>query len=319
MVDALEARGFEVHQIETQSDRVASVRAIRDQLLALHDPDIPLDVIAFAGDGGLDHHVLVAAFLAFQPSLVVERPGEVSVAPLPEDELAALDAWLVEHFLSPLPTGEGLEATEANVKRLWVLRAEVEAALQRGVAPSALAERLDRSTDDPVLRFAVLAAVLPHRVRIRAHGFDLKGLATADREQAFQGLYPYVRSITAYPAGTAADNALYAGIPGWGFAQVGRALARLPGSAGSSADGKQASCGASSIRSCTGSWCPRDSAWSRSMGTGRWCLVTRQEVRRRGGSLPLTCRRIPAVCSGTSPGFRPWSSVKACSAPPWSA
>ncbi|HHO53541.1 MAG TPA: hypothetical protein ENK18_22390, partial [Deltaproteobacteria bacterium] len=222
LLDAVAGLGFEVEVVETLPDRVASVTAIRDALLKLAELDKPLDVVVFSGDGSLDHHVLVAAFWAFYPELVAERPGAIEVAQPTPGELARLDPDVVHAFLSPLPDGAGLEPDEDTIHRLWTLRSRVTRCLRRGQAPGRIAAAVGLAESDPVLRLAVVAALLPHRVRMRPHGFDLEGLAAATQEQSFQGLYPFVRSIAVYPAGTAADNALYAGIPGWSFAQAAR-------------------------------------------------------------------------------------------------
>lgn len=222
LLDAVAGMGFEVRVVETLPDRVASVTAIRDALLELAALDKPLDVVVFSGDGSLDHHVLVAAFWAFYPELVRQRPGEISTSPPTPEELAALDPDVVRTFLSPLPDGAGLQPDANTIHRLWMLRSRVARRLRRGQAPWRIASAIGLAESDPVLRLAVAAALLPHRVRLRPHGFDLEGLSAATQEQSFQGLYPFVRSIAVYPAGTAADNALYAGIPGWSFAQAAK-------------------------------------------------------------------------------------------------
>jgi len=116
---------------------------------------------------------------------------------------------------------------EATVRDLWLLRARIEPALFKGRAADRIEKRADRPASDPLLRFAVLATLLPHRVTIRPHGFDVSGLVGAPRERVFKGLYPFIRSITIYPAGTAADNAVFAGTPGWGYAQLSRFLVRF--------------------------------------------------------------------------------------------
>ncbi|MBX2800109.1 MAG: hypothetical protein KTR31_20695 [Myxococcales bacterium] len=227
LFEALESEGFSVHVVETLPDRVASVQRIRDALQTLGAEDRPLDILLFSGDGSLDHHVLVAAFAAFYPDLVAQREGEISATEPSEEEWARLDPE-VRSVLSPLPDGAGLEPDEATIHRLWVLRATVDKLLRRGKGLARVAVKTEMSLSDPVLRLAILAAVLPTRVHLRAHGFDLAELATASREQAFQGLYPFVRSIACYPAGTAADNALYAGIPGWTYAQWAGWLGMAP-------------------------------------------------------------------------------------------
>ena len=227
LLDALRARRHEVEVVETHPDRVASVTAIRDALLACAQRGKPLDVMVFSGDGSLDHHVLIGAFWAFYPALVGERPGRIAVEPPSDADWAAVDPALRRAFLQPLPTGEGLKPTEATIQRIWVLRRRIERAVRNGRSSATIERRAGVSGDDPLLRLAVLATVLPHRVTLEATGFDLSGLAAATQEQSFQGLYPFIRSIAVYPAGTAADNALYAGIPGYAYAQSVRWLERL--------------------------------------------------------------------------------------------
>ncbi|MCA9568612.1 MAG: hypothetical protein KC656_12255, partial [Myxococcales bacterium] len=180
----------------------------------------------FSGDGSLDHHVLVAAFWAFYPELVAPIEGGIEVTPPSREELQALDPELRSIFLHPLPSGEGVVPVEATVQRIWALRNRIAGPIARGQAPWRIAQRAGVPETDVLLRLAVLATVLPHRVRLRAAGFDLAGLAQATQEHTFQGLYPYIRAIACYPAGTAADNALYAGVPGWSYAQASRYLTR---------------------------------------------------------------------------------------------
>jgi len=227
LFDALRDRGHELRTVETLPDRVASVRAIRDAMRAAATEPGPLDVIVFSGDGSLDHHVLVAAFWAFYPDLVTQRPGAITVEPPTREERARLDPRLVRTFCEPLPDAEGLPTDEATIQELWVIRRRIERAVRRGSRPATIARKAGLDPGDRRLRLAVYATLLPHRVVLGADGFDLEALATASQEEAFQGLYPFIRSIAVYPAGTAADNALYAGIPGYGFAQAVRWLDRL--------------------------------------------------------------------------------------------
>jgi hypothetical protein len=228
LLEALRARGDVVHVVQTLPDRVASVTGIRDALLKAAAEGRPLDLLVFSGDGSLDHHVLVAAFWAFCPELVRLHDGEVRVEPPSPEERAAVPAALRAAFFDPLPAADALPATEAAVMSFWVLRGRISAAVRAGRRPSAIARAAGRPVADPLLRLAVLATLLPHRVRARARGFDLSGLAEASREATFHGLYPFLRSIAVYPAGTAADNALYAGIPGYAYAQFAKVL-RRPG------------------------------------------------------------------------------------------
>ena len=227
LFDALRERGHDLRTVETLPDRVESITAIRDALLEARKEPGPLDVIVFSGDGSLDHHVLVAAFWAFYPELVAERPGELAVEEPTTEERARLDPALVRAFCDPFPDPGDLAPTEATVQKLWVVRRRIERAVRRGSRPSTIARKAGLDERDPRLRLAVYATLLPHRVTWRATGFDLSALATASQEQAFQGLYPFIRSIAVYPAGTAADNALYAGIPGYAYAQAVKWLERL--------------------------------------------------------------------------------------------
>jgi hypothetical protein len=227
LLDALRARGWNVQVVETLPDRVQSITAIRDGLLAAAEQPGPLDVVVFSGDGSLDHHVLVAAFWAFYPELVKPLQGGIVVTPPTREERARLDPELMRAFCDPLPDAGDLAPTEQTIQRLWVLRRRIERAVRRGSKPDTIARKADLDRNDPRLRLAVYATLLPHRVQLRAHGFDLSGLAEATQELAFQGLYPFIRSIAVYPAGTAADNALYAGIPGYAYAQGVRLLSRL--------------------------------------------------------------------------------------------
>lgn len=227
LFEALRAEGFEVEVVETQIDRLESIQGIRDALVAMHADGSLVDVLVFSGDGSLDHHVLVAAFWAFYPELVAPIEGGIEVTAPTREELSGVDPEVRRAFLSPLPTGEGLVADETTVQRIWALRNRVVGPLSRGKSPARIARRAELPETSPLLRLAVLATVLPHRVRLRAAGFDLSGLADATQEHTFQGLYPYIRSIGCYPAGTAADNALYAGVPGWQYAQFSRLLTRF--------------------------------------------------------------------------------------------
>lgn len=223
---ALREVGFHVEIVETHPDRVTSARRIRDGLLALSGGDLPLDLLVVSGDGSLDHHVLVATFWAFYPDLVRQRPGEIEVSATPE-EIGALPRSYRQAFLPADPSA--LVPDDDTIRSIWLLRGRLEGLLRRGRSPARICRAADRDASDPLLRIAVLAALLPHRVKLRAHGFDLTGLAKATRERTFQGLYQHVRSICAYPAGTAADNALYAGVPGYAFAQVAGLLGRFEG------------------------------------------------------------------------------------------
>lgn len=226
LFEGLTAAGFTVHMVPTAADRVASVTGIRDACLAAATDGRPIDVLAIAGDGTLDHHVLVGIYWAFHPDLVQPDPGCIAVEPVDDRTLARVDPPIRRAFLEPLPTADGHAVDEATVRRLWVLRARVGDLLRRGASPARLARATGLRVDDPELRLAVLAAVCPERVTLRPPGFDLGGLAQATQERTFQGLYPFVRAIAVYPAGTASDNALFAGVPGWVYAQASRVLTR---------------------------------------------------------------------------------------------
>ncbi len=239
LFQALEAKGFEVVKVDTLPNRIDSVLAIRDALKHCASMGRPLDLLVFSGDGTLDHHVLVAAYMAFCPELVATTPAEVSLCGPADDERAAVPARLRKTFLDPLwddlgavPAGDvipvagklGIDATEEAVHQFWVLRRRIDGLVRSNAAPWRIARRARLSVDDPKLRLLVMSVLWPDRVVVRAPGFDLSALADAPRETAALGLYPYIRSIAVYPCGTAADNALYAGIPGYIFASFAKTL-----------------------------------------------------------------------------------------------
>jgi len=226
LFEALEAEGYEVETVDTLPDRIESVSSIRDKIRACADRGKPLDLLVFSGDGTLDHHVLVAAYQAFRPELVQTVPGAVEVIPPSEAALDAIQPRLRSAFLEPLPTGEGLTPTDDSVHNFWVLRRRIDSLVRKGRHPRRIARRAGMKVDDPHLRLLVMSVLLPHCVEVRAPGFDLTPLAEAPRETEAQGLFPYLRSIAVYPAGTAADNALYAGIPGYIFASFAKVLRR---------------------------------------------------------------------------------------------
>ncbi|MCO4748047.1 MAG: hypothetical protein KC912_24855 [Proteobacteria bacterium] len=226
LFEALKEHGHTVAVVETLPDRRESIAGIRDALLEASKHEGPLDVLVVSGDGSLDHHVLVAAFWAFYPELVQPLEGCITVEPPSPEERGRIDPSL-RAYCEPLPEAGHLEPTEENIHRLWVMRRKIERAVRRGARPEAIARKAGAYERDPTLRLAVYATLFPHRVVLRAHGFDLGGLADATQEQAFQGLYSHIRSIAVYPAGTAADNALYAGIPGYAYAQSVKLLDRL--------------------------------------------------------------------------------------------
>ena len=226
LFEALEELGFEVEVVDTLPDRIESVTAIRDALLRCADRGKALDLLVFSGDGTLDHHVLVAAFQAFRPELVRTVEGAVRVHPPTDVELDTVAPRLREAFLSPLPSEDALTPSEEAVHSFWVLRRRIDALVRKGGHPRRIARKAGLSVDAPLLRLLVMSVLLPHRVEVRAAGFDLSALADSPREVEAQGLFPYLRSIAVYPAGTAADNALYAGIPGYIFASFAKLLRR---------------------------------------------------------------------------------------------
>ncbi len=227
LFEAIERAGWEVRTVETQPDRHDSVRNIRDALRDAASLGKPLDVMVISGDGTLDHHVLIAAFWAFFPDLVKPVPGAIDTSAVTSADLASVPTRLRDAFLDPLPTAEQLEASPETITDIWLLRHELEPLLRRGKSPERIERKAKRSRSDALLRVAVLASLLPHRVVLRPPGFDIQGLAKANQERAFQGLYPYIRSICCYPAGTAADNAVFSGVPGWVYAQFSGILTRF--------------------------------------------------------------------------------------------
>jgi hypothetical protein len=228
LLEALEARGCGVERVDTLPERRRSVEAIRDAMVAAVAKGRPVDLLVISGDGTLDHHVLVAAFWAFYPELVSAREGTIDCSAVSPEELAAIPEPYRKAFLDPLPDAGRLDPSEATIKQLWVLRAILEKALRNGATPERIARRAGLSASDPRLRLAVLSTFCPHKVVLRPHGFDLSDLAEAPLEASFRGLYPHLRSICFYPAGTAADNAVFAGVPGWGYAQAAWLLSRVP-------------------------------------------------------------------------------------------
>lgn len=224
---ALESEGFEISIVETDADRIASVGRIKDELVALADGERPLDLLVVSGDGSLDHHVLVAAFWAFCPQLVRYRGGCIDCTAVLPAELESLPVSYRETFFAaPLETAQ-LQPSEAVIKDIWLLRNRLEKQLRRGRPAEKIVRRAKRSADDIKLRVAILATLFPDKVVLRSDGFDLRALAEASQADTFQGLYPFVRCICTYPAGTAADNAVFAGVPGWGYAFHSGWLSRI--------------------------------------------------------------------------------------------
>ncbi|MFT4974823.1 MAG: hypothetical protein ACI8S6_000706 [Myxococcota bacterium] len=226
LFEGLEDSGFQVTIQHTAADELESVCGIRDALLVAAAEPEPLDVIVIGGDGTIDHHFLLGAAAAFYPELVTLRPGTLAVEGLAEADLAELPGdWVSKlRLLEPI---EAQEPSQEEVREIWVLRMRIEDAIRKRWSVRKLLSKLDRAADDPVLRVAVLATAAPERVTLHAPGFDLAGLAGATQEQTFRGLYPWVRSVTAYPAGTAADNAVFSGIPGLLLGLSSRTLRRF--------------------------------------------------------------------------------------------
>ncbi len=225
LLEGLRARGFVVTVQHTAIDELESIRGIRDALRTAAEAPGDLDVIVIGGDGTLDHHFLIAACAAFYPDLVAERPGVFSAAEVGPDALDHLPRdW--RDGLALLASRTERAVTGAEVHQIWLLRAQIATAIRRGTSLRRLLSRVDRRAEDPLLRMAVLAAAAPDRVTLHAPGFDLAGLAAASQAETFRGFYPWIRSVTAYPAGTAADNAVFAGVPGLLYGLTAKALRR---------------------------------------------------------------------------------------------
>ncbi len=225
LLDDLRKLGFEVRVVETQPERLESIRGIREALAEAGEDERPLDVIVFSGDGTLDHHVLVAAFLAFHPELVVAQSGVIEVEAPDEAALRGAHPHLRDAVL-PAPTVE-LPADEETVRRIMALRMRIRRAVLGGASLRRIERIAGAPITDPYVHLALYASIFPTSVTLRAPGYDLSRLADASREETYRGLYPWIRSIAVYPCGTAADNALYAGVPGWAFARASRLLRRL--------------------------------------------------------------------------------------------
>jgi len=228
LLAALTARGFTVEEVETHRDATTSVKNIREAMLRLSDNDQPLDLMVVSGDGSLDHHVLVAAYSAFYPELVVFRPGRIDCSEITDEQLLSLPAD-VRNALYRDGVPSSLKPTQETITAIWLARMNLESAVLAGAPLHKLGKAAGLDLDDPVLAVAVLAARWPDRVDLVPDHFDLAKLAHATMAESFQGLYPYIRAIACYPAGVAADNAVFAGVPGWGFATAGNFLARWSG------------------------------------------------------------------------------------------
>lgn len=225
---ALKNEGYNLVIVETQPDRLQSVTAIRDGLVQVAQDGKPLDVMVISGDGSLDHHVLVAAYWAFYPELVQQRSGEISCQNVSAEDLEKLPKQYRATFFEHLPDGASLDPTEEVIKQIWLLRGKLESALRAGKSTSRILRKAQRSKDDLMLQVAILATLFPDKVALRPHGFDLSKLVNTSQEKTFQGLFPFIRCISTYPAGTAADNAVFAGVPGWGFGLLAGVLTKVP-------------------------------------------------------------------------------------------
>jgi len=225
--DALAEKGYTVTQIETEADRVRSVEKIRNALQGLSKKQAPLDILVVSGDGTMDHHVLVAAFWAFYPDLVKFRKGAIDCGAVNREDLSTVPDEYRDAFFKHLPDGKTVDPSEATIKEIWLLRSSLEPLLLKKKPLSKILQRIRRKREDPLLRIAIIATLFPDKVVLRSHGFDLSGLANATRERTFQGLYPYVRCFCTYPAGTAADNAVFAGVPGWGYGLAAGLLSKF--------------------------------------------------------------------------------------------
>ena len=224
--DALAEKGYTVTRIDTEADRVRSVQKIRNALSDLAKKQAPLDVLVVSGDGTMDHHVLVAAFWAFYPDLVYFRKGTIDCSAVSRNDLSEIPDIYRALFSETLPNSKALDPSEATIKEIWLLRSKLEPLLLKKKLLPNILRHVRRKQDDLLLRIAMLATLFPEKVVLRPHGFDLSKLAGATKERTFQGLYPFVRCFCTYPAGTAADNAVFAGVPGYGFGLMAGLLAK---------------------------------------------------------------------------------------------
>lgn len=218
--------GFSLTIQETARDTMASVRAIRDRLLELHAQAPPLDVIVMGGDGTLDQHFLTAAYIAFYPELTREATGSVDARGVSTEQLERIPEAVRAAFALHEPIPE-VEPSEANIRTVWLLRSRLQRLTRRPTPVRRILRATEREPDDPLLRIALLAAYCPGGVTLVPDHFDLTGLAEAAQSDTFRGLYPFIRSIVSYPAGTAADHAVFSGVPGWIYGLTARMLGRL--------------------------------------------------------------------------------------------
>ena len=226
LFDALRDRGYNLRIVETQPSVWRSVKAIREAMIDLAEAARALDLMVISGDGSLDHHVMVAAYSAFYPDLVEFQKGRVDCSRIGEDRLATLPPDYRQTFFPDGLPGE-IEPSQDNITYLWLLRDRLEKALIARKRPDKILRLSQLQPNDARLGTAILATLWPDRVQMVPDHFDLTRLAEATQEQTFQGLYPFIRAIACYPAGVAADNAVFAGVPGWGFATVGNLLAKF--------------------------------------------------------------------------------------------
>ena len=226
LFDALRDRGYTLTIVETQPSVSKSVGVIREALVELGKDDKPLDLMVVSGDGSLDHHVMVAAYSAFHPEMVEFREGRIDCSGVGDELLATLPAEYRQAFFSGGLPGE-VEATQDAITFIWLLRDRLEKALLKRKRPDSIVRAARLQPNDARLGTAILATLWPDKVDLLPDHFDLTRLAEATQEQTFRGLYPFIRSIACFPAGVAADNAVFAGVPGWGFATAGNTLAKF--------------------------------------------------------------------------------------------
>ncbi len=226
LFEDLERAGFGITIQETARDTLASVQAIRDRLLELHAQSPPLDVIVMGGDGTLDQHFLTAAYVAFYPELVRSVPGRMDASGVGREHLERVPERLRDGFALHEQLPE-VEPTEENIRTVWLLRSRLQRIKPSKATVRRVLRAVEREPDDPLLRHALLATYCPEAVTLLPDHFDLSGLAEASQADTFRGLYPFLRCVVSYPAGTAADHAVFAGVPGWIYGLAAKWLRRL--------------------------------------------------------------------------------------------
>jgi hypothetical protein len=226
LFEELATLGFTVVVEETRRDTMESVRGLRDRLQELSRQAKPLDVVVVGGDGTLDHHLLIAAYAAFYPELVTEVAGRIDVSRIDDARRRQIPEPYrsLFHLQEPIPP---IPPTPANLQTIWILRGKLERLLRKQASLAKILRSTETTADSPLLRCALLATFFPAEVDLLPDRFDLAKLAEASQAETFRGLYPFVRAIVPYPAGTAADNAVFAGVPGWGYALAARSLDRF--------------------------------------------------------------------------------------------